>query len=303
MILVTGATGNVGRGVVELLLAQGVKVRAVTRDPASGRIPEGAEVVTGDLLTDPAGLGDALHGVDAVFLNAAAFLHGTDGGAPAAAFLELARKRGVPRVVLLTSGTVQGGVPADQQSNVIGRMHRVVEEAVETSGLGWTLLRPGEFMANSLDWAPQIRATDVVRAPYGDARWAPVHERDIADVAVHVLTTDGHFGTTYELTGPETITYHERARLIGEVVGRPVRLEEITPDLARSAMVMGGVPAPVADTLLALNATGLERADEISPTVRKLTGRPGRTFAQWARENRAAFESRPPRPQDEDRTR
>lgn len=290
MILVTGATGNVGRGVVELLLAQGVKVRAVTRDPAPGRIPEGAEVVTGDLLTDPAGLDDALHGVDAVFLNAAAFLHGSDGGPAAATFLELAERRGVTRVVLLTSGTVQGGVPVDQQSNVIARMHRTVEEAVETSGLGWTLLRPGEFMANSLDWAPQIRATDVVRAPYGDARWAPVHERDIADVAVQVLTTDGHFGATYELTGPETITYHERARLIGEAMGRPVRLQEITPGLARSAMVVRGVPAAVADTLLALTATGVERPEPVLPTVRELTGGPGRTFAQWARENKAAFE-------------
>ncbi|MDX2938465.1 NAD(P)H-binding protein [Streptomyces ipomoeae] len=292
MILVTGATGNVGRGVVELLLARGVKVRAVTRDPAPGRIPEGAEVVTGDLLTDPAGLDDALRGVDAVFLNAAAFLHDSDGGSSATTFLELAKRRGVTRAVLLTSGTVQGGVPTDQQSNVIGRMHRTVEEAVETSGLSWTLLRPGEFMANSLDWAPQIRATDVVRAPYGDARWAPVHERDIADVAVHVLTTDGHFGATYELTGPETITYHERARLIGEAVGRPVRLQEITPDLARSAMVVRGVPVAVADTLLALTATGVERPEPVSPTVRELTGGPGRTFAQWARENKAAFERR-----------
>ncbi|MFJ2901270.1 NAD(P)H-binding protein [Streptomyces sp. NPDC087212] len=301
MILVTGATGNVGRGVVDLLLARGLKVRAVTRDPAPGRIPDGAEVVTGDLLTDPAGLDDALDGVDAVFLNAAAFLHGGDGGTPAATFLRLARKRGVGRVVLLTSGTVQADVPADLQANVIGRMHRVVEEAVETSGLGWTLLRPGEFMANSLDWAPQIRAADVVRAPYGDARWAPVHERDIADVAVHVLTTDGHLGTVYELTGPETLTYHERARLIGEAVGRPVRLAEITPDRARSAMIVAGVPAPVADTLLALTATGVDRPEEISPTVRELTGALGRTFAQWARENKAAFESRPPRPRDEER--
>lgn len=292
MILVTGATGNVGRGVVELLLARGVKVRAVTRDAGAARIPDGAEVVTGDLMTDPAGLADALDGVDAVFLNAAAFLHGPDGGASAARFLQLAGERGVSRVVLLTSGTTQGGVPAERQSNVIGRMHRVVEEAVESSDLGWTLLRPGEFMANSLDWAPQIRAADVVRAPYGDARWAPVHERDIADVAVQVLTTDGHFGRTYQLTGPEAITYHERARLIGEAVGRPVRLEEITPDRARSAMVVGGMPAAVADTLLALTATGLERAEEILPTVRELTGNPGRTFAQWARENKAAFEAR-----------
>ncbi|EKX66869.1 SDR family oxidoreductase [Streptomyces ipomoeae] len=292
MILVTGATGKVGRNVVELLVAGGVKARALTRDPAAGKVPEGAEVVAGDLMADPDGLGDALQGVDAVFLNAAAFLDLAGVGPQAATFLALAKRRGVGRVVLLTSGTVHDGVAADQQPSVISRMHRTIEDAVEASGMEWTLLRPGEFMANSLDWAPQIRASDIVRAPYGDAMWAPIHERDIAEVAVRALTEDGHSGATYRLSGPEPISYHERARLIGEALGRPVRLEEIPPDAARSAMVVRGVPTEVADALLALSATGVEHPETVSPTVRELTGQPGRTFAQWARENAAAFRGR-----------
>lgn len=278
MILVTGASGNVGRNVVRGLLARGQQVRALTRDPARAGLPDGVEVVRGDL-ADPASHPAALDGVRAVFLFPA---HGTTAG-----FVAAARQAGVERVVLLSSGSVQDGVA--EQENVIATWHAEAEQPVRASGLEWTVLRPHAFAANALGWVGQLSGGDVIHGPYAGATMAPIHEADIADVAVPALLEPGHAGAVHVLTGPQSLTHAEQAAIIGEVLGRPVRYQEIPPEAARAAMLAQHVPAPIADTLLALQGDRIGVPAPVTGEVEKLTGRPARTFAEWVADRRADF--------------
>ncbi|MFE6270215.1 NAD(P)H-binding protein [Streptomyces goshikiensis] len=278
MIVVTGATGNVGRHVVERLLAAGETVRALTRDPAGARLPARAEVVGGDL-TRPRTVEPALKGASALFLFAAP---GTAGPV-----LRAAGEQGVRRVVLLSSSAVT--YDTEGSDNAIVAYHREIERETEESGLEWTLLRPCGFSVNTLRWAPRIRAGNVVRGPYARAEMALIHERDIADVATRVLLTDGHVGARYVLTGPEPLTQAEQVRRIGEAVGRPVRYEEVPPDVAREEMIRDGIPAEFAEMTLRFQAGLIGVPTEISPAVEEITGRPARTFDQWAAERAADF--------------
>jgi len=238
MIMVTGATGNVGREVVNLLLEAGEKVVAVTRSPDTAELPDGVEVVGGDP-SRPETLAAALRGIDAIFLNPATI------GNTAAELLSLAAEQGVRRVVLLSGGAVEFG---DGQSP-LAEYFLALEGQVKASGLDWTFLRPGEFAANTRDWAPQIRATGAVRGAYGDAVTLPVHERDIAAVVVAALLNPGHVGRSYLLTG-SPVTPREKVRLIGEAIGEKLVFEEISHEQARQALIDQGAPADVAETVL-----------------------------------------------------
>src|SRR4051812_5514696 len=189
MLLITGATGTVGRPLIDLLGAAGARVRAVTRDPRAAALPAGAEVVEGDP-SRPATIAGALDGVATLFLNPAA------AGAAAGDLLTLARDRGVKRVVLLSA--LAAGEP-----HAIGAHHSALEDTVTASGLDWVILRPGMFAANTIaQWAAQIRAGDVVRGPYAESTDAPIHERDLAEVAARALLTDELTGRRARLTGP-----------------------------------------------------------------------------------------------------
>lgn len=262
-ILVTGATGNVGRRLVERLAAEGRPVRALTREPRKARFPAGVEVVGGDL-TDPASVETALEGVTALHLIAA---HGpsyrTLPNGPELAALAVAA--GVRRVTTLWNGA-----------------HGPVEEAVEAGGLEWTHLRPGEFMSNALTWAEEIRAEGVVREPFAAVRHAPVHEADIAAVAAAALTGEGHANRAYTLTGPEAITVREQVAALARAVGRPIRYEEQSPARAGERMRAAGVDAASVDFILGWRADPPEEARTVSGVVEAVTGAPGRTFAQWA---------------------
>jgi uncharacterized protein YbjT (DUF2867 family) len=277
MILVTGATGSVGRHVMAGLLAQGHKVRALTRDPARASIPRQAEVVRGDL-GDPDGLGDALRGAHAVYLMAM-------GGAPQR-LAELAERCGVERIVVLSTGDVLDDV--ERQPDAVAEVHAAFEHAVTRTGMQWTFLRPNEFAGNSLQWAPQIKAGDVVRAPYPLARTAPIHERDIAAVAVRALTQDGHHGAKYVLTGPHAINHTDQLDLIGAAIGRPLRMEEIPADQARKQMTRYAPPA-IVDAVLGQLAAAVHQPPTLTDTVERVTGRPPQSFADWAREHAADF--------------
>ncbi|HEU5108113.1 MAG TPA: NAD(P)H-binding protein, partial [Micromonosporaceae bacterium] len=194
-ILVTGATGNVGRNVVEGLVRAGAKVRALTRTPDRFRFPDEVEVVGGDLAA-PETVRPALAGVEALYLFPLAYLtpqiRSFEDVITTEAIVGLAAAAGVGRVVMLGSS----------DPDFLG-LERVVEE----SGMAWTILRPGEFAVNKLDqWGPSIRSGDVVRTAYADAWGTPIHEADIADVAVAALLEDGHAGAHYELTGPAALT-------------------------------------------------------------------------------------------------
>lgn len=277
MLLVTGATGNVGRHVVAGLREAGVPVRALTRRPSGAGLPPDVEAVAGDL-AEPDTLPAALAGVRA------AFLFPVPGCG--AAFATAARAAGVERVVVLSSSSIVDGAP--RQPGWIARFHADVERAVEESGIPWTFVRPGAFAANALQWAGQIRAGDTVSAPYPDAAFAPVHEADIAAVAVRALTGPGHAGARYRLTGPAALTQAEQLATIGAALGRELRFVPVPPEVARERM-LARLPAPVVDALLAMFAAATTRPPEVLPTVAQITGRPARTFAAWVADRLGDF--------------
>jgi uncharacterized protein YbjT (DUF2867 family) len=167
-------------------------------------------------------------------------------------------------------------------------MHADCEAAVVESGLAWTFLRPGAFMANDLNWAAGIRAAGVVRGLGGDVATSPIDERDIAAVAVRALLDDGHASQVYLLTGPEALPLVERVRILGDVLGRDLRFEEQTPEEAREQMLTH-LPTEIVDSMLAMFAAAAGTVAEVSPTVREVTGRSGRRYADWAAHRAADF--------------
>ncbi|OLT29555.1 hypothetical protein BJF79_10500 [Actinomadura sp. CNU-125] len=272
MFLVTGATGNVGRHVVGELLCAGAKVRALTRDPASARLPADVEVArTADMPLD---------GVTAVFLNPAVFWGGLGDLLPRAA------GHGVRRVVMLSSAAALDPDPA----NELAAHHLEFEGAIEESGLEWTFLRPGEFASNALGWRNAIRAGEPVREPYATGRTTPIHERDIAAVAGRALLTDALVGARPVLSGPEALTNPEKVRAIGAAIGAPASFEEITPEAAREAMLSQPyMREGLVDVLLRLRASSVDAEVEPTGEVERITGRAGRTFADWAADHADDF--------------
>ncbi|GAA1427757.1 NAD(P)H-binding protein [Streptomyces thermospinosisporus] len=265
-----------GRHVVRGLVSAGVRVRALTRSPAAAALPEEVETYQGDL-RHPGTLDTALRGVESLYLFPVP--------ETAREVVAAARQAGVRRIVVLSSSSVLDA----SEDNHSGAYHRAVERAVEESGIEWTFVRPDEFATNVLwKWGRSIREEAVARAPYGEARRVLVHEADVADVAVAALLENGHLGQAYVLTGPEAISQTEQVRTIAEAIGRPVAFEEITPDQARE--VMGRVmPAPVVEMVLRYLADAVAHPPVPLDTVERITGRPARTFAQWAADHAADF--------------
>jgi len=275
MILVTGATGTVGRQTVTQLLATDAEVRAMTRHPDAARLPGNVEVVGGDLF-DPSTLAPALKGVDAVFL---VWPFTTAERAPAV--LD-AIERETRRLVYLSS---VGG----QRPDPAGMFHADMEHSIEESGLEWTFLRPSGFASNTRLWAGQIRAGGVVRWPYGAAARSLIHESDIAAVAVRALTGDGHGGEKHVLTGPELLTQAEQVHTIGDTIGRPVRWEEVPPDAVRDGLAAAFGDASFADHALDTWARFVEEPELVTSTVERITGASARTFREWASDHAGDF--------------
>ncbi|NJP46077.1 SDR family oxidoreductase [Actinacidiphila epipremni] len=285
MYLVTGATGNIGGKVLDRLHAAGHKVRALTRDPGRARLPAGVDVVAADL-GDPATLPAALDGVRKVFLMSLGHNKATHDGNLVAA----AEQAGVTQVVQLSTLGVE---EVDEEHDTpLGRWHRQAEQALTGSSLGWTILRPNGFMTHALGWAPGIRDASVVRSPIADLPEALVAPEDIADVAVRALTSDGHEGAVYSLTGPEALTTREQVAVLGEVLGRELRFEQMTLE-EHHAVLAARYSAQTADGVVKALRTVLESGDDfrgrVFPGIPQALGRPGRTFRQWATENAAAF--------------
>ena len=274
-ILVTGATGNVGRHVVTQLAHAGLKVRALVRDPSRAGLPEGVEVVRGDL-TAPETLAPALDGVESVFLIWPGFAAQT--ARPVVD--EIARH--ARRIVYLSA---QG---AELEGDEPGIFHQEVERVIRQSRLSWTFLRPTGFATNTLGWAEAIRQ-GVVRWPYGRASRTLIHERDIAAVAVHVLTSAGHGGAAYALSGPERLTQAEQVAIIGEVIGREVRWEDQPPQEAREYLLAAWGDATFVDAALAGWGSFVDTPEEVTDTVDKLLGRPALTFREWVHDHAADF--------------
>lgn len=277
-ILVTGATGTVGRHVVDRLVAAGRPVRALTRNPQTAGLPDGVDVVKGDL-NRPGDL--AFDGVQGVFLIPGIF-GPEDATGPAEAFVSRAVAAGVSRIVSLTSSGI-----TSRRAGFYATL-RAVEELVEKSGAAWTHVRPGEFAINKLDfWAESIRTENVVRNAYPDGIGVPIHEADIAEVATIALLEDGHAGRAYDLTGPEALTHRQQVEAIGTGLGRAIAFEGLTYGQARHAYIEAGLPAEIADFILGYQAEYAEEPPSVSPTFEQVTGRKGRTLAQWAADHAA----------------
>jgi uncharacterized protein YbjT (DUF2867 family) len=284
-ILVTGGTGTVGRELVAGLIAASAPVRVLTRDPAAARLPPGVHAVRGDL-TVPETLDAALAGADAVFL-----LWQAPPATVAAVVERIAR---AARRIVFLSSPHQTPHPFFRQPNPLAAMHAEIERRIAESGLGATILRPGMFAANVRHWwGPQVRAGGVVRWPYGSVETAPVDERDVAAVAVRALLDEGHEGRDYLLTGPQALTQAGQVRIIGEVIGRPLRFEEMSPDEARREWIATAPPA-IVEMLLAAWGAAVGHPALVTHTVAEVTGRPARTFREWVADHAGEFD--PPRP-------
>ncbi|EME57175.1 NAD(P)H-binding protein [Amycolatopsis decaplanina] len=274
MIVVTGATGNVGRLLVESLAAAGEEVTAVSRRISAADVPDGVRTVRADL-AETGGLKRVFDGADRVFLlTSGEFMA---AGGDVAEVVAAAGEAGVGRIVLLSS-----------QGVGTGRHAPAFEEAVKASGLEWTVLRPGGFASNAFQWAPAIRADRVVAAPFGDVALPVIDPADIAGVAAAVLRESGHHGRTYVLTGPEPISPRRQVADLADALGEPLRFAELSEDEARAAM-SEFMPPVVVEATLSILGRPTEDELRVSPDVEKVLGRPGRTFADWAARNAAAF--------------
>lgn len=280
MFLITGATGNIGSGVVDLLHSHGHPVRALVRDPARARLlPYGIETAVGDL-DDAASLTAALGGVDAVFL-----LHAGAGTAQTENMIGAARSAGVDRVVLLSSiGARLRPTP------VIGQTLAAREDLMRASGLDVTYLRPNTLMSNTLGWAEAVREGKSVVDSTGPGRMPCVDPEDVARVAATALTEDGHSGHGYILNGPEALTSAEQVQILSEVLGRSIDLVDTTPEQMEAESTAHGVPAPAAAAMRNLNEMfRTSRAGVLSDDVENLTGTPPRTFQQWCERHADSF--------------
>lgn len=280
-ILVTGATGNVGRELVRALAAAHAPVRALVRDPArAADLGDGAELVVADL-TEPESLRPAFAGVDRLFLLTQGT--GTDQAAHAVA---AAQKAGVRRIVLLSSINVIGDpVPA------MGRWHHEREQLVLGSGIPATILRPSGFMTNALEWAPSIRAGGYVLDPTGPGRFSLIDPADIAGVAAVALLEDGHEGRIYLPTGDDVRTTAEHVHILAQALGREieVRTAATAEDAIRARYANGAPPALAAALLEAVTAMRADTTGVRTDDVDRLLGRSPLTFAHWCARHLADF--------------
>jgi uncharacterized protein YbjT (DUF2867 family) len=268
-ILVTGATGRVGGQVVSQL-PRGA-VRALVRDPAAATLPDGVDIVRGDL-SDPDTLDAAAEGVDAVFLVFPTMRADSVAPEVVAAFARHAR-----HIVYLSAA----GVAEPHDGTGIISSHARLEHLIEESGTEWTFLRPSGFASNTFMWADQIRAGDVVRWFHGAATRSLIHEYDIAAVAVRALTEDGHVGARYHLTGPAGLTQVQQVAAIGDAIGRRLRFEQLSPE----DPALADFPRSIMDT----HAEMVRHPEPVTSTVLDITGSRARTFEQWAADHAADF--------------
>jgi uncharacterized protein YbjT (DUF2867 family) len=283
-VLVTGATGVIGRALVGALLAAGAEVRAVTRDPWTAALPRDVEVVCGNP-NAPHTLATALKDATALFVHPAA------AGESTSALLRLARERGVRRAVLLSSADVAD--QAAQEADPLVFWHRLLEEAVASSGLRWRVLRCAELAADALTrWAPAVRATGEIHGPDPLTAAAPIHEQDVAAAATALLMSDAHADAVHTLTGPESLTRPEIARVLAEVLERPVRFRTVPRDQAvRELVAWRGLPEGLAEAMVSVSHRDRPgaRVAPVTDAVERLTGRPALPFARWVADHAAAF--------------
>lgn len=274
MIVVTGATGNVGQPLVRALVDAGKRVAAISRSVTSTDVPDGVAIRRVDLARRE-DLGSAFDGAEALFLlTSGDFV--SDGG-DIEAVVKAARGAGVDRVVLLSSLGVGTGTHDTD-----------MEDAVERAGVEWTMLRPGGFASNARQWSGTVRAERMIAAPFGSVGLPVIDPADIAAVAAVTLLEDGHGGRAYDLTGPELISPRQQAADIGAALAEPVRFVELSRAQAKARMVEF-MPEPIVENTLDILGSPKPGEQRVSPDVERLLGRAPGTFAGWAARNVAAF--------------
>lgn len=276
--LITGASGSVGRHIVAQLAAQGFSVHTFTRKPLTDPVPDNVRSFLGDL-TSQNFSEELFNDVEGIFLFPA------EGNLDS--FLKEAKLRGVKKVVLLSSLAAALEFPRDQNS-VSAQHHLAIERSVIDSGLAFTILRSGTFANNLRQWAYTIKMQGMVFGPYPESAQALIHEADIADVAVAALTSPGHAGAIYPLTGPEALTQLEQLKIIGTAIGKELTYQKITPDQFRQSMLQF-VPEEIVKMLLDYWSDTEKTPDIVKNTVEEVTKKPARTLAQWASDHAADF--------------
>jgi uncharacterized protein YbjT (DUF2867 family) len=280
MIVVTGATGNIGEALVRALAAQDEKVVAISRGEKQIRPRARVEYRRADL-ADPDALATAATGGDALFL----LLSGEQGvaGPPPADVLRAIERAGVRKVVLL------GSQSADTRpGNAAAPRLTAFEAALRDSDLSWTILRPGGFFSNTFVWAESVRTQRAVHWPFGDISLPQIDPSDIAEVAAAALRSDQHAGRAYTLTGPEALSPRGQVRILSEAIGEPIAFHELTRDQAFSAMTEY-MPEPVVEVTLSILGTPTPAEQQVSEDVANVLGRTATTFATWAARHADAF--------------
>jgi uncharacterized protein YbjT (DUF2867 family) len=279
-ILITGATGAIGWPLVDALAFRAVRVRAAARSIQSRYFPARVSFFNADLV-DPDALTSALQGVDTLFV------HPRAAGENAAELVTLAAEQGVRRLVTLSALDVDDDL-ALQPSRFYGDRNREVEDAVVSSGLPWVSVRASSYVTHILDlFAAQIRVGDVVGGAYAEFAEAPVHEKDLVAVIAQALLdpdVEGH----RIVTGPQSLTHREMVDIIGEVIGRPLRFEEIPPNAAEQELIANGLRPDFATALIARCERGAAQPATVTDEVQQVIGR-SRTFAEWVVDYASAF--------------
>jgi len=282
LILVTGATGNVGGQLIAQLCAAGHPARALVRNPEKADDLRGydCEVAVGDY-GDPPSLGEAMRGIESIFLLTPA---GPNQVAQERAVIDAGVRAGATRVVK------QAVLGFDAGIGRLGSSHAANLEHLRASGVPHTVLAPNSFMQNLLGSAATVQQQSMLALPGGEAAVSHVDARDVAAVAAHVLTTEGHEGATYEITGPEALTYAEVAAEISELLGREITYVDAPPAQAREAMVGAGMSAWLADALGEAMAAYRQGAGaKVTDEVEKATGHPARPLRDFLAHHRGAF--------------
>jgi uncharacterized protein YbjT (DUF2867 family) len=283
MILLTGATGNIGTHLVQLLVASGASLRIVSRDEKKvAQLDSRIERIIGDL-HDSSVVRRALQGIDKLFMIPV--LIDSDHAADRLLISE-AKPAGVGQIVMISSGVVRLGA-----KNPVGALHREKEVFIEETGIPWTFLRPGGFMSNTLRfWVDTIKSQAKVFNPTGDGKTAPISPYDIAAVAAVALTSAGHEGKVYDLTGPELLSAHDQVRILSKVVNKPIQCIDIPVEVAAESMRSNGLPEALIEGLADL-WTRIRKNEGSFQTneVERLTGKPAQTFDTWCHEHREAF--------------
>ena len=282
MILITGATGNVGRELVKQLDAQGVPLRVVSRDEAKvAPLNQRVERVIGNL-RDRATVQRAVSGVERIFMVSLILDEGQQADR---LLIEEALRAGVRHIVKLS--TLGARVAVDSP---IGRLHHEGEQLIEGSGLAWTFLRPGAFMSNTLQWVGTIKSEGAVFNPMGEGKYAPIAPGDIAGVATLALTALGHEGKAYEITGPESFTVREQVRILSDVLGKPIKCVDIPVGVAAERLQKSGAPSFLVEALSYFwNRVKEGNGEFQNNEVERLTGHRAQSFEEWCRQRRSSF--------------